>query len=745
MKLNKNTTSVLTVLIVFLFIFSVIRISINIILPENLASEKIHSVFKNYFGKAVKFDSLSYGYTGNIVLENFYLSNSTDFNDNINLIKSDKVILDLSLLSLLKNDIRISGIKIKAPEITIIKSSGKSYRETFDEIFIINPVERDQHIQSVEKITLSFSNASILYREIFKTSRTSVNLQNVSSSISYKKGLIEYSINGRIPSKGEDKKITGNFSGKGFIDFNSMDHKNHVDLKRIDLEYFNEFITEKNILPLNFFGLLSARINIETENERIKTNCEFDLNSLSSIFNDNDSPYKVISNENVSIILAADSSKDFNNIKFTEFLIDDGYLNAALNGEYIQNNIFSLNVETNKINLEKLSERISPFKHHKYSGKIQIKGNIEYNIAQEKPVSLSLDSSLNNFHLIPYRDEVDVIKISDCNTVISADMNKIMIKSELEINNSDFKNETEIEINNWNPFRSETKSSLTSKRIELSLIKKYFIQYIAEIYEKGFVDLTKGYDERSFQRSAEGIFLNNNNASLSIKSDNLLISGKADLKDFVLDLSLNNGILRTNNFNLQGYDGKYSANIYCVLRQDYPYIKIEGSGSNIDLTGIIRDSSVSFKGGGTIGFEYTYETNAFRVAHFVQNGRGGVSVTFSNGELSGTEQQKKLSDFINDNGYGNVNLNELQIASWSGGFFQSGANFYVRSFGMRSDKINFQTYGTYKYPDTLSLPFNISVKTEEEKTIQVPLIITNKPLEPCVKVNSRKNENSICF
>ena len=272
-----------------------------------------------------------------------------------------------------------------------------------------------------------------------------------------------------------------------------------------------------------------------------------------------------------------------------------------------------------------------------------------------------------------------------------------------------------------------------------------FRSYIAEIYEKGFVDLTKGYDERSFQRSAEGIFLNNNNASLSIKSDNLLISGKADLKDFVLDLSLNNGILRTNNFNLQGYDGKYSANIYCVLRQDYPYIKIEGSGSNIDLTGIIRDSSVPFKGGGTIGFEYTYETNAFRVAHFVQNGRGGVSVTFSNGELSVTEQQKKLSDFINDNGYGNVNLNELQIASWSGGFFQSGSNFYVRSFGMRSDKINFQTYGTYKYPDTLSLPFNISVKTEEEKTIQVPLIITNKPLEPCVKVNSRKNENSICF
>jgi len=745
MKLNKNTKYLSAAAITFILLFSLFRVAIIFMLPENTATEKIHTVFKSYFGKAVKFDRIAFTYAGNLILYNFHLSNSTDFNDNINLVKSEKVILDLSLLSLLKNEIRISGIKLKSPEITIIKSSGKNYSETFGEIFLINLEEKGEHSLPEKELSISFSNAAVIYREVFKTGRTAVNLFKVNSSMSYKKGFLKFNIKGRIPEKGGDKKITGYISGKGFIDFNTMKYKGSFNLTRIDLEYFNDFITEKNLIPFNFFGLLSADINVETNNDRIETEGEFDLYSLSSIYYDTESPVKVISNENVSIKFEAESSKDYNNIKLKKLLIDDGYLNAALDGEYTENNIFSLNLATNKINLDKLSDRITPFKNHKYNGKAETRVSLEYNIAQEKPVALNLNFSLKNFNLIPHRDDADIIRISDCNTELTADMNNIILKSDLQINSSDFKNEISIEIKSWNPFRSETKASVKSKRIELSLIKKYILKYIDRIYEEGFIDLTKGYDERSFMKNPEGILFNSNNAALSIKSDNLLISGKADLKDFALDLSLNNGILRTDFFNLQGYDGRFSANIYCVLRQDYPYIKIEGSGSNIDFTGIMRDSSASYKGGGTLNYDYTYETNAFRVGHFVQNGRGGINITLSNGELSGTSQQKKLSDFISDKGYGDININDLNISSWTIGFFQSGANFYVRSFGLRSDKMNFQTYGTFKYPDNLSVPFTVSIKNEDEKILQVPLLIMNKPLEPCIKFNTRHSEESVCF
>jgi len=745
MKLNKNKRYLSAAAITFVLLFLLFRTTIIILMPEQDTAEKIHAVFRSYFSKAVKFDRISISSTGNLILYNFYLSNSTDFNDNINLIKSEKVILNLSLLSLLKNEIRISGIKIKSPEITLIKSSGKGYRETFGEIFLINLEDKDEHPSHEKEFSISFSNAEVIYREVFKTGRTTVNLHRVNSGMSYKKGLLNFNIKGRISDKGEEEKVTGHISGKGFIDFNSMEYKAGFELKKIDLEYFNDFITEKNLIPFNYFGFFSADFNVETKNDRIETEGEFDLYSLSSIYSDTESQVKVISNENVSIKIEADSSRDYKDIKLKKLLIDDGYLNASLHGEYTENNNFSINLTTNEVNLEKLSDRITPFKNHKYNGKLQANGWLEYNIAEDKPLALNIDFSLKNFNLIPQRDNNNIIRISDCNTVITADMNNIELRSYLKINNSDFRNEAIIAINNWNPFRSETTMSVTSKRVELSLIKKYLLKYIAGIYEDGFIDLTKGYDERSFMRSPKGILFNSNNAALSIKSDNLLISGKADLKDFALDLSLNNGILRTDYFNLQGYNGKFSANIYCVLRQDYPYIKIEGSGSNIDLTGIMKDSSASYKGGGTLNYDYTYETNAFRVGHFVQNGRGGVNIALTNGNLSGTSQQKKLSSFISDNGFGDVNLNELNIASLSLGFFQSGANFYVRSFGLRSDKMNFQTYGTFRYPDNLSVPLAISVKTEDEKKIQVPLLIINKPLEPCIKINTRKNKESICF
>jgi len=745
MKFNKNTTFVLAGLIAIILIFSLLKITIHIMLPENIASEKIHALFKEYFGKAIKFDALSFSYTGNLVLKNFYLSNSTDFNDNINLVKSDEVVLDIPLFSLLMNEISIAGIKIQSPEITIIKSSGKNYKETFEDIFIVKIKEDDKAELPMDKISISFSKGTLLYKEVFKTSKTKIYLRRVNSKISYENGFFEYSIDGRIPGKSDDNKNTGYFSGKGFIDFSSMDQKNRFVLKKIDLEYFNEFITEKNLLPMNFFGLLSADISIETKDDRIETEGGVNLYSLSSMYNDAESPFKVISNENISIKFEADSSKDLNNIKLKELQIDDGYFNVSLNGEFTENIVFSLNLSTNKVNLDKLSDRLMPFKNHRYNGKVQAKGRLEYSIARRKPVDLNLNFSLMNFNLIPHRDDVNIIRISDCSSVITADMNRIAADSELKINNSDFKSEILIDIKSWNPFRSDTKAAVISKRIELYLIKKYLLRYIYKIYEDGFIDLARGYDERSFMKSPVGIFINSNNAVFSIKSDNLLISGKADLKDFSMGLNLSKGILRTENFNLQGYNGRYSANIYSVLRQDYPYLKIEGSGSGIDLTGIFRDASVPYKAGGTLGFDYTYETNAFRVAHFVQNGRGGINITLSNGGLSGTEYQKKLSAFITDNGYRDVNLNDLIISSWSAGFSQSGTDFYVRSLGMRSDKLNFQTYGTYKYPDNLFLPFNISVKTFDEKIIQVPLIITNKPLEPCIKINIRKNENTLCF
>lgn len=745
MSLNKKIGILLFLSTALIILFLLFRIIVNIILPENIVSENIHTIFKTSFSKSINFDRLYVGYSANIILENFQMSNSTDFNDNKNLIKSRKVIINTSLIDLLKGNIELTGIKFKSPEINIIKSSGKNYKETFEEIFTTNTENNKLSSITKKRLLLQFNDSTIIYKETFKNSKTELKITSLNAEIFFNEEQIDFNVNGKIKSKSEEKNFTGNISSKGFYNFTTLNYNNKSKFEQIDLEYLNSFIYEKNLIPFTFSGLLSGEIALKCNDEKIKCDSTIELHSLGSMYTGKESPYKIVSNENAEVKIKLTLSRDYSNINIDEINIDDGILKADMSGTYEKGLGFSTKFNTNNVNFDQLSEHLIIFKNHKYKGTGKIKGELKYSITEKKPSDLNFELLLKNFNLIPKTNEINTIKISQCNTEIKADISSINCKSEFIINGSDFSIETKTSINKWNPLKSDTNAKIESKRIELSLFEKYAFPFISDLYQAGFVDLARGYDERSFLNNPEGIFINNNNINIDIKSENLLIAGKADLKDFSMDLALNNGFIRTNSFNLQGYDGKYSGNIYCVLRQAYPYIKIEVAGSGLNLDGIIKDAAFDYTGGGILNFDLSYETNAFRVAHFVQNGRGGINIDIRKGHLSGAEFQKKISSFITTKGYGETSINDLDIDSFTFGFSQGGANFYIKNFGMRSNKLYFQTYGNFKYPDNLSVPFSISVKTEADKTVTVPLLIFNSPANPCIKMNLKKDEDKICF
>ncbi len=745
MSLNKKIGILLFLLTTLIVLFLLFRITVNMLLPENIVSENIHNIFKTSFSKSINFDRLYLNYSANIILENFQMSNSTDFNDNKNLIKSRKVIINTSFINLIKGNIELTGIKFKSPEINISKSSGKTYKATFEEIFTTDTENNKLSSTIKKKLLLQFLDSTIIYKETFKNSRTEFRITNLNAEIFFNKEQIDFNVNGKIKSKLEGKNFTGKISSKGFYNFTTLNYSNKLNFEQIDLEYLNSFIYEKNLIPFTFSGLLSGEIALTCNDEKIKCNSNIDLNSLSSIYTGKEAPYKIISNENAEIKIKLTLSRDYSNINIEKINIEDGILKADISGSYEKGLGFSTKFNTNNISFDKLSEHLILFRNHKYDGTAKIKGEMEYNIAEKKPSALNFELLLKNFNLIPKTDEINTIKISQFNAEVKADISSIDCKSEFIINGSDFSLETKTSINKWNPLKSDTNAKIESKRIELALLEKYAFLFISDLYQAGFADLARGYDERSFLNNPEGIFINNNNINIGIKSENLLIAGKADLKAFSMELALNNGFIRTNSFNLQGYDGKYSGNIYCVLKQAYPYIKIEATGSGLDLDSIIKDAAFDYTGGGILNFDLSYEANAFRVAHFVQNGRGGINFDIRKGHFSGTEFQKKLSSFITTKGYGETNINDLDVDSFTFGFSQGGPNFYIKNFGMRSNKLYFQTYGNFKYPNNLSVPFSISVKTEADKTVAVPLLIFNSPANPCIKMNLRKDEDKICF
>src|SRR5208283_2238977 len=86
--------------------------------PEREIREVITDFFKNNLNKAVKFDAIYIEYNGDIRISNFNMSISSDFNDNVSLIKCKKAVIDLEFFSLLAGRIMINGLEFYNSEIT---------------------------------------------------------------------------------------------------------------------------------------------------------------------------------------------------------------------------------------------------------------------------------------------------------------------------------------------------------------------------------------------------------------------------------------------------------------------------------------------------------------------------------------------------------------------------------------------------------------------------------------------------
>jgi hypothetical protein len=96
---------VLLLLIAFK-IFMVIRI------PEKQLKSSIEAFFKENFNKAVDFEDVSLSMAGKAVISNLNVSISSDFNDNISLIKREKAVIKFDLTACWRRvQVRSSGLR----------------------------------------------------------------------------------------------------------------------------------------------------------------------------------------------------------------------------------------------------------------------------------------------------------------------------------------------------------------------------------------------------------------------------------------------------------------------------------------------------------------------------------------------------------------------------------------------------------------------------------------------------------
>lgn len=747
--MNQNKKIIISLGIIFsvvLLSISILKISINILYPGNELSNSLKDSFKDIFGKAIKFDSLYFKYNGDIILQNFYLSNTNDFNDNINLIKCQEITIDTYLFDLIRKKVTIAGVYMVEPEVTIIKNYGKTYYETFIDD-LIGGIDKERIRKFItDGFRFELTDSSLYFRETFRNSKSGIDIYDFDLKIKYKNNSIAYRSYGNIHDKLRKSWFKSSYRaiGKIFLDRNYSEAD--IKLENFDLTHLNNLLNDEFSLRTLITGTFSGNLNYINDNDTVKCKGDTDISSLSLFYYQKDTPYPVLKNEDIDTEFRFNFSKKMDKLTIEKLEVDDGTIELSASLDYVKDDFVSIQLNSNKIDLEDLSESVYLIKNCSYNGDLSFNGICRYNLKDNKSENLNLNFKLNKFNILPNNKNAhDLTDIKDGNVLLSADNNKIIIKTDLKSGNSDFNVSYNSLISSWNPIKSSSSIEIFSKKLELDLLKELMNSAIKKVYNLAYVDMFQNFDEqRNFLKEPEGIFINNNDIALKLKAEKLIIAGNSYLNNFYIDLSLIKGVVKTNSFTLDGYNGIYSFNLYSSLHQEYPFFKFNADAKGLDLNSISHDSGLSYSFGGILSLDMNFETSAYRIGQVVENGKAGLNIEIKDGYLNNTPVQNKLAGFMDLNNYKDIFNRRIDFSKFSISFTQSANNFYIKNFNFDSADLSFNAYGTFTDEEGLKVPLNLNIR-KENLIDRVPLEINGILETPCVKVKSKDKTESVCF
>jgi len=748
--MNHNKKIIISLGIIFsvvLLSISILKISINILYPVNELSNSLKDSFKDIFGKAIKFDSLYFKYNGDIVLQNFYLSNTNDFNDNINLIKCQEITIDTYLFDLIRKKVTFAGVYMVEPEVTINKNYGKSYYDTFIDD-LIGGIDKDRIKQFItDGFRFELTDSTLSFRETFRNSKSGIDFYDLDLKIKYKNDSVTFRSYGTIQDKIRKSWFKSNYRVNGKIFLDRIYTEADIELENFDLTHLNNLLNDQFALRTLVTGSFSGKLNYISNNDIINCKGDTETSSLSLFYYEKDTPYPVLKNENIDTEFSFNFSKKLDRLTIEKLEIDDGTIELSTSLDYVKDDFISVQLNSNKIDLDELSESIYLFKNCRYNGEVLFNGICKYNFKDNKPENLNFNFMLNKFNIIPINNtnSDDLANIKDGNVSLSADKDKITIKTDFKTGNSDFSVSYNNLISSWNPFKSSNHIEIFSKKLELDFLKKSLVNTIKKVYSLAYVDMFQNFDEqRNFLKEPEGIFINDNDVSLKLYAEKLIVAGKSYLNNLNIDISLEKGIVKTNNFNLQGYNGIYSFDLYSSLRQDYPFFKFNTEAKDVDLNQISNDSELNYSFGGKLSLDMNFETSAYRIGQVVENGKAGLNIEIKDGYINNTPIQNKLNDFLNRNNYKDVFNKRIDFSKFSISFSQSANSFYIKNFNLDSANLSFNAYGSFTEEEGLRVPLNLNINNGNY-TDRVPLEIDGVLETPCVKVKSKNKTESVCF
>ncbi len=738
----------LTVLLAVCLYFISFKFFIVLSFPEKDLKAFLTEFFMQNFNKAVQFENVYIDVFGNLVIDNFEVSITSDFNDNINLVKSRKTIVGLDFYKIIRKKILVNNIKFENSDITIFKRYGKNYSENFKEIFITDINLSNLSDIDLSNLEIEIYNSKIFYKEIFRDDRLTVVFEDVYSRIDIAKTRISYYIKGVIKPFKSAEIDRGDLLLQGELIFKE-NHELYISntsivIDNFDLSYMNSFIPFYFKTPFFLYGGFSPDLRIRTVNKNISVDGNIDINNLSLKVEGDSGSFNIVSNENISSRILLDILNDFNRILIRKFQISDENVKLTLNGVYNKNEFeryFDINFKSNKIDLSELSNYVTPLKDVNYSGYLKIDGRIAYDLKNNMSKETSLSLNIDNLVLTDYAKGRKSYLLEKLNTDLKLGNDELIIDIVAKKDKSDLRVRGNSQIYNWHPLKSVTNISFFSKRLEIKLIYYLMRRALDSIYLKAYEDKDKGYEEIVFTQTPLGQIINNNILNIVLKVKRIIVANKASLSNLDITASLEKGSFKLRNFNMSGYDGDYSCMAVFYFNQYYPSFKIKGGVRNFNIGRFSKDSGIRGEFEGIMHVDLDFHTTAYRLAHLVENSIGEFHVEFVSGKLNSSEIQNRIVHFLEKNGYAHFGIDHLRFDRASLLFRQTGENFYVRNFHLFSDKIQFATHGKYSYATGLSIPVTVIIREIDEnnrsKTTMVPLLIVGPLLSPELELRKK--------
>lgn len=720
------------IFIVPLFLKIIIHIRIN----DSEIKGKVTEFYKNSINRAVKFDEASIDFRGNIILKNFELAASRDFNDNLSLLKAKEAIIKLSLFQLVAGDIIVKEAVFESPEINIIKKFEKGYGDFIEDFVKIAEGFRNSKNFS-RPFLLCVKNGVIYYRDFLSSSRVLVEVTDSFLDIESDAVLTEYNFSGQVkPFKIKSAK-SGKFRMKGFYDAKKSKIRNNIRLDSVDISYINDYIFGDRKEADSINGLLSSNITFEKNagDFAVKGSIEAgNINYVNGITSHN-----ILSKENLNLDIDFHSSNGFKNLFLDKLLIGDDVADITVSGKYINDKeeTAKISISTNKINLKKLSVSVSPVKDIVMDGTFEVKADIEYDKKKN-----NLDKSRALLKLKKF----GVSKISDGKTrkVISetdVDMElkgaDMTTKAGINSGKSDFSLNAVTKISSLIPFKSDSKITVLSKTVTIGLIKNCAAYIMNIVYGEAYKDAKKGWEDIFFLQKPVSAAIINNNIEMDVKASNFELSEGKNFQNLSFVSSLNAGTFYTKEFRLNGFDSVCSLDVTGYFNRDYPWINIKGAVSGLDLGKFFlgRSPDDSEKPmWGKLNLDFSYEVGVYRFSQILENSKGEFNLTAGKFRIKNSEVQTNIDGLLKKCGYERVNLSDLSIGSLNISISQTAENIYLKSLSLSSDMANLSSYGSYNYLTGLNIVSNLSFATGDGSTATVPLNIRKTIAAPEVEL-----------